>query len=258
MSSAEEHDPKELPLVSHLIELRDRILRCFIAVIVVFLALFAWSNDIYIFVSEPLTSLLGEGETIISTTVTGTFFAPFKLTFMVAVFLTVPFLLHQAWAFISPGLYRHEIRVTYPILVSSVILFYIGIAFCYFIVLNFLFEFFTSTGPETVAVMTDINAFLDFVLAMFFTFGIIFEIPVATVLLIMSGVTTPADLMAKRGYIIIACFAIAIPLTPADPFSQSILAIPMWILFEIGVLAGRLVYKPDAADDADTATPDSR
>lgn len=251
-----EQDAKEQPLVSHLMELRDRLLRCFIAVIVVFVILFNWSNDIYMFVAEPLSRQLGDGETIISTSVGGTFFAPFKLTFMVAIFITIPFLLHQAWAFISPGLYRNEIRVTFPILLSSIVLFYLGIAFCYYIVLGFLFEFFTNAGPENVMVMTDISLLLDFVLKLFLTFGIIFEIPVATVLLVMSGVTTPKDLLSKRGYIIIGCFAVAIPLTPPDPLSQSMLAVPMWLLFEIGVMASRLVHTPDPDEEAgDTDKP---
>lgn len=245
-----EQDGKEQPLVSHLIELRNRLMYCFGAVLLVFVVLFAWSNEIYMFVSEPLTSLLGENESMISTKPTGTFFAPFKLTFMVAVFITVPFLLHQAWAFISPGLYRHEIKVTFPILLSSVVLFYLGLLFCYYIVLDFLFPFFYEAAPENVLVMTDINDFLDFTLSLFLIFGIVFEIPVATVLLVMSGVTTPKDLVGKRGYIIIACFAIAIPLTPPDPLSQSILAVPMWLLFEAGVLASRLIYKPDPDDEA--------
>jgi sec-independent protein translocase protein TatC len=247
--TTEEHDGKEQPLVSHLMELRDRILRCVVAILIVFVGLYAWRNDIYMFVVQPLTRLLGEGETIISTTVGGTFFAPFKLTFMTAVFVTMPFLLHQAWAFISPGLYRNEIRVTFPILLSSIVLFYFGIAFCYYVVFEFIFDFFIKAGPADVAVMNDINEVLNFVLKLFFSFGIIFEIPVATVLLVMSGVTTPKDLVAKRGYIVIGCFALAIPLTPPDPMSQSMLAVPMWLLFEIGVLASRLMYKPDPEDE---------
>jgi len=237
----------EQPLVSHLVELRNRILRSFAAVLILFLVMFPWSNDIYLFVAEPLMRLLGEDESLISTSVTGTFFAPFKLTFMVAVFVAIPFLLYQAWAFVAPGLYQNEIRVTFPLLVSSVILFYVGLAFCYYVVLGFLYQFFVSSAPEGVLVMTDVNSLLDFALGMFFAFGVMFEIPVATVLLIMIGVTTPADLVEKRGYVVIACFVVGMFLTPPDPFSQSMLAIPMWMLFEIGVVAGRLIYKPDVS-----------
>lgn len=248
MTEADDQEQKEQPLVAHLMELRDRILHCFIAVIVVFVAIYAWANDIYMFVSEPLTSLLNleEGEKMIATDPTSSFFAPFKLTFMVAVFICIPFILHQVWAFIAPGLYKNEIRVTFPILISSIILFYVGVAFAYFLVFDFLFGFFVEAAPDNVAVMTDINLYLSFVLRMFMVFGIVFEIPIATLLLILSGVVTPRDLAEKRGYVVIACFAIAIPLTPADPFSQSILAIPMWMLFELGLFAGRLMHKPDA------------
>lgn len=255
-SEADDTDHKEQPLVAHLIELRDRLLRCFIAVIVVFLAIYTWANDIYMFVSAPLTSLLDleAGEKMIATDPTSSFFAPFKLTFMVAIFICIPYILHQAWAFIAPGLYRNEIRVTFPILVSSIVLFYVGVSFAYFLVFDFLFGFFVEAAPDNVAVMTDINLYLSFVLRMFMVFGIVFEIPIATVLLILTGVTTPKDLAAKRGYVVIACFAIAIPLTPADPFSQSILAIPMWMLFELGLFAGRLVHKPDEEADAAEAT----
>jgi sec-independent protein translocase protein TatC len=246
-SESEDLDPKEQPLVAHLIELRDRILRCLIAVIVVFVAIYAWANDIYMFVSAPLTSLLDleAGERMIATDPTSSFFAPFKLTFMVAVFICIPYILHQAWAFIAPGLYRNEIRVTFPILVSSIVLFYVGVSFAYFLVFDFLFGFFVAAAPDNVAVMTDINLYLSFVLRMFMVFGIVFEIPIATVLLILTGVTTSKALAKKRGYVVIACFAIAIPLTPADPFSQSILAIPMWMLFELGLFASRLIHKPE-------------
>jgi len=251
-SEPEDLDPKEQPLVAHLIELRDRILRCFIVVIVVFVAIYAWANDIYMFVSAPLTSLLDleAGERMIATDPTSSFFAPFKLTFMVAVFICIPYILHQAWAFIAPGLYRNEIRVTFPILVSSIVLFYVGVSFAYFLVFDFLFGFFVAAAPDNVAVMTDINLYLSFVLRMFMVFGIVFEIPIATVLLILTGVTTSKDLAKKRGYVVIACFAIAIPLTPADPFSQSILAIPMWMLFELGLFASRLIHKPEEEVEA--------
>jgi len=253
--STKDSESKELPLIAHLIELRDRILRSALAVLLVFIALVAFSNDIYSFVSEPLTSQLGADESIIATKVMDTFLAPFKLTFMVAVFITIPYLLHQAWAFISPGLYQNEVRVTLPILVSSVLLFYFGIAFCYYVVLNFLFDFFLQAAPEGVKNMTDISAYLDTVMKLFLAFGLTFEIPVATVLLILSGVTTPADMAKHRPYVIIGCFVIGMFITPPDPFSQSMVAIPMYLLFEVGLLAGRLVHKKEKCSDETEESP---
>ena len=253
--STKDSESKALPLIAHLIELRDRILRSALAVLLVFIALVAFSNDIYSFVSEPLTSQLGADESIIATKVMDTFLAPFKLTFMVAVFITIPYLLHQAWAFISPGLYQNEVRVTLPILVSSVLLFYFGIAFCYYVVLNFLFDFFLQAAPEGVKNMTDISAYLDTVMKLFLAFGLTFEIPVATVLLILSGVTTPADMAKHRPYVIIGCFVIGMFITPPDPFSQSMVAIPMYLLFEVGLLAGRLVHKKEKSSDETEESP---
>src|SRR5690606_25189246 len=198
----DENDPKELPLVSHLMELRDRLLRSVAAVFIVFICMIAWANDIYEFVSAPLTGVLDAdlGERIISTRPLDPFLAPFKLTFMLALFICIPYILHQAWAFISPGLYRNEIRVTFPIIVSSVVLFYLGVAFSYFVVLGFLFEFFTNIAPSNVTVMTDMTAYLDFVMSLFLAFGLVFEVPVATVLLVISGVATPQSLAEKRPY----------------------------------------------------------
>ncbi len=243
-----ENNPKEQPLISHLVELRDRILRCLLVVLVVFLCLFPFANDIYTFVASPLMNVLPEGAEMIATQVTSPFFAPFKLAFFSAVFICVPFLLHQLWAFIAPGLYKNEIKTAFPILISSIILFYLGIAFSYFVVLGFIFGFFTSSAPDGIVVMTDITEYLNFVLLMFFAFGLTFEIPIATVLLIISGVTTPEKLIQKRPYVVIGCFITGMLLTPADPFSQSMLAIPMWMLFETGVIAGKIIYKKNDDD----------
>lgn len=241
--SENSQDQNEQPLVAHLIELRDRILRSLLLVVLIFLALFAFSNDIYVFVSAPLTSVMPEGTQMIATDVTSPFFAPFKLTLFAALLLSMPFILHQAWAFIAPGLYQNEIKIALPILVSSILLFYCGIAFAYYVVLDLAFGFFTTIGPENVAIMTDISRYLDFVLLIFFAFGITFEIPVATVLLILSGVIEPKDLAQKRPYIIVGCFVVGMVLTPPDPFTQSLLAIPMWMLFEVGLIAGRMLLK---------------
>ncbi|MDR0779298.1 MAG: twin-arginine translocase subunit TatC [Pseudomonadales bacterium] len=249
-TAGEENDPTELPLISHLVELRNRLLRSIAVIFVLFLCMAPWANNLYEFVAAPLTAVLDPtvGERIIATRPFDTFLAPFKLTFMLALFLSIPYLLHQAWAFISPGLYKNEIRVTLPIIVSSVILFYLGVAFSYFVLLGFVFQFLVKVAPNNVTVMTDMAAYLNFVMNSFLAFGLAFEIPVATVLLVISGVATPQSLAQKRSYVIIGSFFVAIFLTPPDPFSQSMLAIPMCLLYEVGIIASRMVYRPDEND----------
>lgn len=227
--------------MQHLLELRSRILKSLVAVLVVFAALFYFSNDIYVYISEPLRASLPEGSTMIATEVTSPFLAPFKLTMVLSFFVAVPFILHQAWAFISPGLYQHEKKIAIPLLVASIVLFYTGIAFAYSVVFPLIFSFFTKVGPESVTMMTDINSYLDFILKLFFAFGVAFEIPVATVLLVWSGVTTVASLREKRPYVVVGCFVIGMIMTPPDVISQSLLAIPMWLLFESGILFSRLI-----------------
>ena len=232
---------KEQPLVQHLLELRSRILKSLIAVLVVFAGLFYFSNDIYVYISEPLRASLPVGSTMIATEVTSPFLAPFKLTIVLSFFIAVPFILHQAWGFISPGLYRHEKAIAIPLLVASILLFYLGIAFAYYVVFPLIFSFLTKVGPESVTMMTDINSYLDFILKLFFAFGVAFEIPVATVLLVWSGVTTVASLRAKRPYVVVGCFVVGMIMTPPDVISQSLLAIPMWLLFESGILFASLI-----------------
>ena len=238
-----ESTDQPLPLIAHLTELRDRLLRALLAVLVVFICLFPFANEIYTFVSDPLRKLLPEGATMIATEVASPFLTPFKLTLVAAVFLAIPYVLYQAWSFIAPGMYKHEKRIAVPLLVSSIFLFYLGAAFAYYLVFPLIFAFFTSTGPADIAIMTDINSYLDFVLTLFFAFGLAFEIPIAAVLLIWTGITTPQQLAQKRPYIIVGCFIIGMLLTPPDIFSQSLLAIPMWMLFELGVLFGRLTTR---------------
>lgn len=233
----------QAPLIEHLIELRSRLLRAVVAVLVIFLGLYAFANDIYIFVAQPLMALLPEGSQMIATEVASPFLAPFKLTLVTAVFIAVPYVLHQAWAFVAPGLYDNEKALAIPILASSVLLFYAGAAFAYFAVFPLLFEFFTQTGPENVTVMTDINAYLNFVLKLFFAFGVAFEIPIATFLLIASGATTVENLSKKRPYVVLGCFVVGMLLTPPDVISQSLLAIPMYLLYEVGLLFGRLARR---------------
>jgi len=231
------------PLVEHLIELRTRVLRIVLSVLVVFIGLFYFANDIYAFISEPLRSILPAGAQMIATEVASPFLAPFKLTLFTAFLVSVPYILYQIWSFIAPGLYAHEKKLAFPLLGSSIVLFYAGMAFAYYAVFPLLFAFFTTAAPEGVAVMTDINAYLSFVLKLFFAFGIAFEIPVATVLLVLAGVTNVESLAAKRLYVILGCFVIGMLLTPPDIFSQTLLAVPMWLLFEVGVLISRLLPK---------------
>lgn len=231
------------PLIAHLVELRNRLLRSVIFVLVVFCALVYWANDIYTLLATPLTSNLPAGATMIATNVATPFFTPIKLTIVTAIFLSVPYILYQIWAFVAPALYKHEKRLIYPLLVSSTLLFYCGVAFAYYVVFPIVFGFLTSTTPEGVQMATDISSYLDFVLTIFLAFGICFEVPVAIILLCWAGITTPEDLREKRPYIIVAAFIIGMLLTPPDIFSQTLLAVPMCLLFEVGVICARF-YKP--------------
>lgn len=247
-------DDQEQPLVHHLIELRDRLLRSILVVLVIFLGLFYFANDIYTFVSEPLRRYLPEGATMIATEVASPFLTPFKLTLVTSVFIAIPYILYQIWSFIAPGMYKHEKRLAVPLLASSVVLFYLGMVFAYYVVFPLVFGFFTSVGPEGVTVMTDINRYLDFVLKLFFAFGAAFEIPIATVLMIWAGITTPENLANKRPYIVVGCFVIGMLLTPPDIISQALLAIPMWLLFEVGIIFGRLIAaQNDATTDSESS-----
>ena len=239
MTESLEDNPQ--PLVAHLTELRDRLLRAMLSVLVIFICLFPFSNEIYTFISEPLRALLPEGSSMIATEVASPFLTPFKLTLVMSIFVAIPVILYQIWSFVAPGMYRQEKRIAFPLLASSVLLFYAGASFAYFVVFPLIFAFFTSVGPTDVAVMTDINRYLDFVLKLFFAFGIAFEIPIAAVILIWSGVTTPDALAKKRPYIIVGCFIFGMLLTPPDVISQSLLAVPMWMLFEVGVFFGRII-----------------
>lgn len=239
MTDASDDVPQ--PLVAHLTELRDRLLKALLAILVAFIGLFPFANNIYTFISEPLRALLPEGSSMIATEVASPFLTPFKLTLVLAIFVAIPVILYQIWAFVAPGMYRNEKRIAFPLLASSVVLFYTGAAFAYFVVFPLIFAFFTSVGPTDVAVMTDINRYLDFVLKLFFAFGIAFEVPIAAVILIWSGITSADALAQKRPYIVVGCFVFGMLLTPPDVISQSLLAIPMWLLFEVGVFFGRTV-----------------
>jgi sec-independent protein translocase protein TatC len=253
----------EQPFLSHLVELRDRLMRMVLAILIVFLALFPFGNDIYVFIADPLMKVLPEGTSMIATQVASPFLTPFKLALVSAVFLSMPYLLHQLWAFIAPGLYQHEKRLALPLLASSIVLFYLGAAFAYFVVFPLVFAFLTGVAPEGVAVMTDITHYLDFVLTLFFAFGLAFEVPIATILLVLAGITTPEKLAAKRPYVIVGAFVIGMVLTPPDIISQTLLALPMWLLFEVGLLLARVVVRDrkrreddeSGEDDYDYAAP---
>ncbi|PKF61281.1 twin-arginine translocase subunit TatC [Psychromonas sp. psych-6C06] len=232
-----------LPLISHLLELRDRLLRIVAIVMVLFLSLVYFANDIYQYLAIPLTSQLPEGSSMIATGVATPFFTPIKLTIVLSIFIAIPAILYQVWAFIAPGLYKQEKRLIAPLVISSALLFYLGMAFAYFVVFPLAFSFFTSTAPEGVTIATDISSYLDFVLKLFFAFGLAFEIPIATLVLCWTGATTPKKLKEKRPYIVVAAFVFGMLLTPPDVISQTLLAVPMLLLFEIGLLFARF-YVP--------------
>lgn len=250
MTSAE--NDKELPLVHHLIELRTRLLRVVVVILVLFMALYAkFANDIYAIVSAPLMKLLPANASMIATDITSPLLTPMKLTFFVALVLAIPYILYQIWSFVAPGLYKHEKRIALPILFSSVTLFYLGMAFAYFLIFPLIFKITTQSGLVGVTAMTDISKYLDFVLHMFFAFGFIFEIPVATVLLISAEVMSARALIKKRPYVILGCFVVGMILTPPDITSQCLLAIPMWILFEIGVYVGLFIESRRSRPEAE-------
>ena len=241
----------EQPLIAHLAELRNRLLRSLACVFVIFLCLSVFANDIYALIAGPLLAQLPEQSSMIATEVAAPFLVPFKLTFFVAVFISVPYLLYQAWAFVAPGLYQNERRLVLPLISSSVLLFYLGVAFAFFIVFPLLFAFLTSTAPVGVTVMTDIGHYLTFILKMFFAFGVAFEVPIAIILLVWTGIATVESLAKKRPYIIVGAFTAGMLLTPPDIISQVMLAVPVWLLFELGLILGRFVRQrhDDAAED---------
>ncbi|MEM0516076.1 twin-arginine translocase subunit TatC [Pseudoalteromonas sp. YIC-827] len=242
-------EPAQSGFISHLLELRNTLLRSVIAVLVIFIGLAYFANDIYSFVANPLIENLPENSQMIATDVTAPLFTPFKLTLFVALFAAIPFILHQIWSFIAPGLYAHEKRMLIPILLSSIVLFYGGIAFCYFVVLPIILSFFTGIGPEVMTLTPDISSYLGFVLKLFLAFGIAFEIPVAIMLLCWSGVTSTSSLKEKRPYIVVGAFVLAMFLTPPDVLSQTLLALPMLLLFELGlILAAFYSAKPSSEE----------
>ena len=238
MTSPDSAIDKEEGFLSHLIELRDRLIKMCLAVGILFLCLFWFSDEIYTIFSAPLVKHLPGGQ-MIAVDVAAPFFIPFKLTLMVCVFIAVPYLLYQIWSFVAPGLYAHEKKLIAPLVISSTALFYLGVAFAYFVVFPLVFGFFTSVAPEGVNVSPDIGAYLSFAITLFFAFGIAFEVPVATVLVVAVGITTPEQLVKIRPYVFVAAFIIGMFLTPPDMISQTLLAIPMWLLYEVGIVFSR-------------------
>jgi sec-independent protein translocase protein TatC len=254
----------EQPFFSHLFELRDRLIRIVVVILVAFLALFSFGNQIYTMVAEPLMQHLPEGTSMIATEVASPFLTPMKLSLVAAIFLTIPFTLYQFWAFIAPGLYQHERKMVIPLVVSSTLLFYMGVAFAFYVVFPLVFAFLTGTAPEGVAVMTDMGRYLDFILTLFFAFGLAFEVPIAVIILIWTGATTREKLSRGRPYVIVGAFVLGMLLTPPDVISQTLLALPMWVLFEFGLIASAFFVRrkkeeesdDDDEDEGDVSYPD--
>lgn len=238
---------EQQPLITHLIELRSRLLKAILAVLILAICLLPFANDLYLILSAPLLEHLPTSSSMIATEVASPFLTPFKLALTTAVMLAMPILLYQLWSFIAPGLYQHEKRIVFPLMFASTALFVLGIVFAYFVVFPLVFGFFTQSAPQGVAVMTDISSYLDFVLKLFFAFGLSFQVPIATFLLILSGISTRQSLTEKRPYVIVGAFVIGMLLTPPDVFSQILLAVPICLLFELGLLASRLI--PKTSDD---------
>ena len=258
MASPENKSPiSEMPLVAHLVELRNRMMKAVLFVMVFFLACVPFANDLYTILASPLLAHLPEGATMIATKVASPFFTPFKLTLVFSIFLAMPFILYQVWGFIAPGLYKHERRMMFPLLASSTFLFYLGAVFAYYVVFPIVFKFFTSAAPEGVTVMTDISEYLDFVLKMFFAFGIAFEVPIATIVLVWMGLTTPKQLGEKRPYIIVGAFVVGMLLTPPDAISQTLLAVPVIILFEFGLFFSKAFVRKRGDEDEEEPVAES-
>ena len=249
-------DENEQPLLFHLIELRDRLLRMVLVVAVLFVMLVPFSSTLFSMLSGPLLAHMPEDGSMIAIEVASPFLIPFKLTLFLALFIAIPYVLYQLWSFVAPGLYRHERRLVVPLLVSSTLLFYAGAAFAYFVVFPLVFAFFTAAAPEGVSVMTDISRYLDFVLTLFFAFGAAFEVPVVTVLLVMTGMTTQKALREKRPYVIVGAFVLGMLLTPPDVISQTLLAVPVWLLFELGLYFSGWFVRTRENAQSEAVSPD--
>lgn len=255
MASITDPDDIQESFLSHLIELRTRLMRSIIAVVVVLLALFPFAKKIYALLAEPLLRVLPHGSTMIATDVTGTFFVPLKVTLMTAFLVALPYVLYQAWAFVAPGLYQHEKRLALPVLVSSCLFFVFGMAFAYFAVFPVAFGFFAGYTPAGVQMMTDIDKYLSFVLTMFVAFGVVFETPVVVVVLVRMRVVSLEKLKKMRPYVIVGAFVVGAIFTPPDVISQSMLAVPLWLLFELGLVLARFVSSGATEAPAEETEP---
>jgi sec-independent protein translocase protein TatC len=250
-------DDQELSFLQHLVELRSRLLKACLSVFVVLIALLPFSRQLYEKLAAPLMAQMPEGSSMIAIDVASPFLTPFKLTLLISIMISIPVVMYQLWAFVAPALFKHEKSLARPLLLSSIFLFYAGCAFAYFVVFPLVFGFLTSVAPEGVAVMTDISKYLDFVMTLFLAFGITFEVPIATIILVATGVTTADKLASWRPYIVVGAFALGMVLTPPDVISQTLLALPMWLLFEVGIMFSRILIKEKDTDnetDADQAT----
>lgn len=245
----EEDELEEASLISHLIELRSRLVKASVSVLIVFICLVPFAQQIFSAVADPLISQLPEGSTMIATQVASPFLTPFKTTLFVALFFAMPVVIYQVWAFVAPGLYRKEKSFAIPLVVSSIVLFYCGIAFAYFVVFPLMFAFFNSVTPEGVQMMTDISSYLDFILTIFFAFGLAFEVPIATVMLVSTGMTNTENLKKKRPFVFLGAFVVGMFLTPPDVISQTLLAVPIYLLFEAGIFMSRLMLRDKAGRD---------
>jgi sec-independent protein translocase protein TatC len=243
----------EHSFISHLIEMRDRLLRAVLAVVIIFICLFPWAQDIYALLAMPMLAALPKGGQMIATEVTTPFLVPVKVTMMAAFLLALPWVFYQAWAFVAPGLYQHEKRLGVPLVIASVILFLLGMAFAYFLVFPIVFGFIVGVAPAGVAVMTDIGKYLDFVMTLFMAFGITFEVPIAVVLLVKMGMVSIAKLREIRPYVIVSAFVVGAIFTPPDVISQFLLAVPLWVLYELGIIVASMVSKPRPEDETDYA-----
>jgi len=247
-----------MPITEHLIELRTHLIKICVVVLIIFLALVGFSRELYNFLSDPLVAQLPANSTMIATDITSNFMAPIRLTIFVAAFLAMPYILYQIWSFVAPGLYKKEKKIAIPVLLSSIFLFYTGVAFAYFVVLKGVLKFFIMFAPQNVIPMTDIDSYLSFALKLFMVFGLTFEIPVVTLLLIMVGIVSTQSLEDKRRYIIVGCFVVAAVVTPPDGVSMLLLAIPMWLLFELGLFLAKILIKEERSTVLDSGSETSK
>jgi len=254
-SASPDEELEETSLISHLIELRSRLVKASVAVLVIFICLVPFAQQIFSLVADPLIDQLPEGSSMIATQVASPFLTPFKTTLFVALFFAMPIVIYQVWAFVAPGLYRKEKRFAVPLVVSSIILFYLGIAFAYFVVFPLMFAFFNSVTPEGVQMMTDISSYLDFILTIFFAFGLAFEVPIATVMLVATGMTSTDSLKSKRPFVFLGSFVVGMLLTPPDVISQTLLAVPIYLLFETGILMSKIMLRDKGKNDIASNRP---